>query len=65
MEEGSSSVYVTSPSGKFLTENSFSGSYDLLDEPTNESIFIVEDLEDNFVSDVKRVIIHRVFCSSP
>ena len=50
VEDGSQSVYVISPSGRYLTENSFTGSYDLVEEPTSDSIFIVEDLEDNFVS---------------
>ena len=43
-------MYVISPSGKYLSENAYSSTYDLLDEPTNESVFMVEDLEDNFVS---------------
>ena len=43
-------MYVISPSGRYLTENSFTGSYDLVEEPTSDSIFVVEDLEDNFVS---------------
>jgi len=42
------SVYVISPSGKYLSENAYSSTYDLLDEPTNESVFMIEDLEDNF-----------------
>lgn len=50
VEDGSQSVYVISPSGRYLTENSFTGSYDLVEEPTSDSIFVVEDLEDNFVS---------------
>jgi len=48
VEDGSQSVYVISPSGRYLTENSFTGSYDLVEEPTSDSIFVVEDLEDNF-----------------
>ena len=55
VEDGSQSVYVISPSGRYLTENSFTGSYDLVEEPTSDSIFVVEDLEDNFVSSNCRI----------
>ena len=65
VEDGSQSVYVISPSGRYLTENSFTGSYDLVEEPTSDSIFIVEDLEDNFVSNdfALQVLTHDVVCS--
>ena len=32
-----------------MTENSFTGAYDLLPEPTTDSIFVINDLDDNFV----------------
>ena len=46
-----------------MTENSFSGSYDLVAEPATESIFVIEDLDDNFVSTCESQVVTGMITS--